>query len=243
MESVGGRADPLARMQCADASASGRDLGIALVDYRKGNIRSVEKAFLSLGGVDVSVTSDAGRIKDADAIVLPGVGSYRDAAATLAELGLLDVLAAEIESGKPFLGICLGLHLLFEGGLEHSGEGSIAPGMGLIPGIVDKMPVQDASGNKYKIPHVGWNQADVVPGALSSSIFCDVGDHENFYFTHSYIAPDSEYTIATTDHSVTFTSAVRVKNAFGVQFHPEKSSDAGLLLLSSFVALAKGLRY
>lgn len=214
-------------------------MNLVLVDYHKGNIRSVERALMNVG-VDVLTTDDVHDIGNADAIVLPGVGAFKDAAQTLEELGLMGAIRSKIVDGYPFLGICLGLHLMFEGGEEHALDGIPTPGLGVIPGIVRKMPRTDAEGVPYKIPHVGWNRVEFDDHSREATIFDKTEPGEFMYFTHSYIAPESKCTIAETTHSVTFPCAVRYSNAFGVQFHPEKSSDAGLKMLGSFVDFAKG---
>ena len=207
---------------------------IAVVDYHKGNLKSVERGLIGVGA-DAHITDDAGEIARADAIVLPGVGAFADAAAAMGELGQMELLRTRIAAGVPFLGICLGLHLMFEGGEEHA-QGAPTPGMGILPGIVGALPKIDSAGNAYKIPHVGWNSVEYAgkPGPL----FDGIPDGEYFYFTHSFAVPASSATIATTTHSIAFPSAVQVADrAFGVQFHPEKSSDAGARLLRNFANL------
>ena len=212
---------------------------IAVVDYHKGNLKSVERGLICAGG-DAFITDDPARIAASDAIVLPGVGAFADAAGTMRELGQMDVLRDRAAAGVPFLGICLGLHLMFAGGVEDAPldeAGNVVPveGLGIIPGIVDALPRTDAAGAKYKIPHVGWNNVDFVK---DSPLFAGVACGEHFYFTHSYVAPASDCTIATTVHSIEFPCAVQVgSNLFGVQFHPEKSSDAGQAVLKNFVRL------
>ena len=268
--------------------------------------------------------------------MLPGVGAFADAAATMRELGQVDVIRDRVLAGVPFLGICLGMHLMFEQGIEGSpaeraaqvagaagaagaaadvsaaavveaaeavGEGTVgvaasdsaadaeyAQGLGLIPGLVAALPREDAQGRSYKIPHVGWNEVSfaAIPAAApatccqitppfvnnslhatnlaaneqqpvsssrisarsstvasaavsaKSALFDGIPEGEYFYFTHSYVSPDSTATIATTTHSITFPCAVQLgQRAFGVQFHPEKSSDAGLALLRNFVTIAQ----
>ena len=308
---------------------------IAVVDYQKGNLLSVQRGLAAVGGQAV-VTSDPAEIAVADAIVLPGVGAFADAAATMRELGQVDVIRDRVLAGVPFLGICLGMHLMFEQGIEGSpaeraaqvagaagaagaaadvsaaavveaaeavGEGTVgvaasdsaadaeyAQGLGLIPGLVAALPREDAQGRSYKIPHVGWNEVSfaAIPAAApatcfqitppfvnnslhatnlaaneqqpvsssrisarsstvasaavsaKSALFDGIPEGEYFYFTHSYVSPDSTATIATTTHSITFPCAVQLgQRAFGVQFHPEKSSDAGLALLRNFVTIAQ----
>lgn len=236
---------------------------IAVVDYRKGNLKSVERGLVAAGG-DVVVTDDAATIARANAIVLPGVGAFADAAATMAELGQMDVIRRRIAAGVPFLGICLGLHLMFEEGVEGSPQEDDetsthnAKGIAVLPGVVTKMPAVDAQGTSYKVPHVGWNTVRWTnPGENSegicavdsasklegsaSPLFANIPNNTYFYFTHSYIAPDGPFAIAQTTHAVTFPSAVQYGDvAFGVQFHPEKSSDAGACVLRNFVRIVKG---
>ena len=212
---------------------------IAVIDYCKGNLKSVERGLCGVGA-DARITDSPDVIREADALVLPGVGSFAEAARTMAETGQMDAIREAIATGKPFLGICLGQHLLFASGTEHAGDEGTVAGLSIIEGIADKMPAQDTSGNAYKIPHVGWNSIEFAEGA--SPLFEGIAPGEHFYFTHSYIAPESDATIATTTHSVTFPSAVQVGDrVFGVQFHPEKSSTAGAKLLRNFVELADSL--
>ncbi len=207
---------------------------IAVVDYRKGNLKSVERG-LAACGAEVLVTDAPEGITAASAIVLPGVGAFADAMATLEETGQADAIREAVAAGVPFLGICLGMHLMFEGGEEHA-EGSPVRGLELLPGTVGRLPRLDAAGQPHKIPHVGWNTVE----AADEVLFADIPQGSYFYFTHSFAAPDSACTCGRTTHSVTFPSAVRRNHAFGVQFHPEKSSDAGAKLLQNFVDLVKG---
>lgn len=213
---------------------------IAVVDYHKGNLKSVERGLIGVGA-DARITDDARTIADAQAIVLPGVGAFADAANAMRELGQMELLRDRIRAGVPFLGICLGLHLMFEGGEEHA-EGEPTPGLGIIPGVVGALPKQDMKGHPYKIPHVGWNSVDYL-SKRENPLFKGIKDGEFFYFTHSFAAPPNPETIATTTHSITFPCAVQVVGAgpacFGVQFHPEKSSDAGAALLRNFVDLTE----
>ena len=207
---------------------------IAVVDYHKGNLKSVERGLVSVGA-DARITDDPEVIKHAVGIVLPGVGAYADAAGAMRELGQMDLLRERIATGIPLLGICLGLHLMFAAGEEHA-QGKPTPGLGVIPGIVGALPATDEEGNAYKIPHVGWNSIEIEK--KGSPLLKGIENGEYFYFTHSYVAPDSFATIATTTHSITFPSVVQWRNScFGVQFHPEKSSDAGLKLLRNFAEL------
>ena len=216
---------------------------IAVVDYHKGNLMSVERGIEAAAG-EALITDDAGVIARADGIVLPGVGAFADASATMIELGQLDAIRARIAEGAPFLGICLGMHLLFEEGTEGAPEeddeesSHNARGLAVLPGVVCRMPRVDAEGNAYKIPHVGWNTV-----ALSEDcpLFDGIPSGEYFYFTHSYIAPTGPFVVGETAHSVAFPSAVQYgERCFGVQFHPEKSSDAGAAVLRNFVRIVEG---
>lgn len=228
---------------------------IAVVDYHKGNLKSVERGLMRVG-LDARITDDLAQICHASALVLPGVGSFTDAAGALCELGQMELLRERILAGVPFLGICLGEHLLFEGGVEHAVcADKPTCGLGILPGIVKALPHVDAAGRAYKIPHVGWNI--VEPARASLPLFeglpfasdfaksdmltqrsAPTQQGTYFYFTHSYCAPQSDATIATTTHSVTFPSAVQYGEVcFGVQFHPEKSSDEGLQLLRNFARI------
>ena len=216
---------------------------IAVVDYHKGNLMSVERGIEAAGG-EALITDDADVIARANGIVLPGVGAFADASATMIELGQLDAIRARIAEGAPFLGICLGMHLLFEEGTEGAPEeddeesSHNARGLAVLPGVVCRMPRVDAEGNAYKIPHVGWNTV-----ALSEDcpLFDGIPSGEYFYFTHSYIAPTGPFVVGETAHSVAFPSAVQYgERCFGVQFHPEKSSDAGAAVLRNFVRIVEG---
>ena len=210
---------------------------IVVVDYHKGNLKSVERGLIGVGA-DARITDDVREIANAQAIVLPGVGAFADAANAMRELGQDEVIVERIQAGVPFLGICLGLHLMFAAGTEHADAAKPTPGLGLIPGTVDALPKADLRGNAFKIPHVGWNSVDYL-SKRENPLFAGIPDGEYFYFTHSFAAPHACETIATTTHSVTFPSAVQVgKCAWGVQFHPEKSSDAGAKLLANFVQIA-----
>ncbi len=214
---------------------------IAIVDYHKGNLLSVERGLVGVGA-EVVVTDKPDVIRAADAVVLPGVGAFADAAASMAELGQMQAVREAVEGGAPFLGICLGMHLMFAAGTEHAAVGEPLPcGLGFVEGVVDAMPRTDAAGRAYKVPHVGWNSVEF---SEANPLFEGVAPSEFFYFTHSFIAPPSAATIAETVHSVTFPCAVQVpgRPVFGVQFHPEKSSDAGARLLANFATIAAASR-
>lgn len=211
---------------------------IAVVDYCKGNLKSVQRGLKYVGG-DAFITDDPAQIASAQAIVLPGVGAYADASRSMIDAGQMDVIRDAIKRGVPFLGICLGMHLLYEEGTEDAGPDGNPKGLGIIPGIVDRMPGVDGEGRQYKVPHVGWNTIDILPDA-KSPLLEGIPSGEYFYFTHSFIAPASECTLATTEHSVSFPCAAGWgETAFGVQFHPEKSSDAGMTLLENYLRVVK----
>ena len=210
---------------------------IAVVDYRMGNLKSVERGLRAVGA-DARITADPREIAAADVVVLPGVGAFGDAMRSMNSLGQSDAIRAAVADGKPFLGICLGMHLLFSDGVEGAAEGSTVKGLGLVEGTVERMPNHDAEGKLYKIPHVGWNSIE----DLRTPLFEGIPEGEHFYFTHSYMAPESPCTIATTEHSLRFPSAIAVSDrVFGVQFHPEKSSDAGAAVLANFVRIVDAL--
>lgn len=197
---------------------------IAIIDYGMGNLRSVQKAFEFLG-FDARTTENKNDLNNASHIVLPGVGAFGDAASTLEASGMRDAILSEIAKGKPFLGICLGMQLLFEKSFEN-GE---YRGLGLIPGDVVRFDVQN-----LKVPHMGWNELIARGNPLFTS---EAGKY--VYFVHSYHAsgvPD-EYIIAETDYGYRFTAAVAKDNVYGLQFHPEKSGDVGLDMLKNFGAL------
>jgi len=205
---------------------------IAIIDYRMGNLRSVEKGFEHAGVEDVRVTDDPAVLAVADGIVLPGVGAFRDASANLRESGLWDVLLDRVKGGTPFLGICLGLQLLADVGLED-GEW---PGLGLVPGTCERLP------GGVKIPHIGWN---TVEYPRESALFDGIGESTAFYFVHSYrlVPTDESCIIGSAEYGVRFAAAVQFgPAAYAVQFHPEKSSTDGLALLANFGRIVKEAR-
>lgn len=186
-----------------------------------GNLRSVSKA-LERVGFKIKVSSDPEDLKRADFVVLPGVGAFRDAMDNLKRLGLLKGILKHIERGKPYMGICLGLQLLFEKSYEF-GE---TEGFGILEGEVVLLP------SKVKVPHIGWNQ---LWKRKPSDLLEGINDGEYFYFVHSYhvLPKRSEVVLSTTDYGVDFVSSVEYENIFAVQFHPEKSQKAGLKLLEN----------
>ena len=195
---------------------------IAIIDYRAGNVMSVKKAFDFLGSESV-VTSSPRDVADADKLVLPGVGHFA-ATATLDDLILREPILTKIGRGVPFLGICVGMQWLFAGSTEAPGYS----GLGLFSGSCSRFSPS------VKSPHVGWN---TFARRRASRLLRDIPETAYAYFTHSYRAPVVDACVATTDYDGEFTSVVERDNVFGVQFHPEKSSDVGLRILKNFIEL------
>lgn len=200
---------------------------IAIVDYGMGNLRSVEKGFLKVG-VDARVVTDPKTVDDAHAIVLPGVGAFRDCMRNLEKAALIEPIIKAIRKGKPFLGICLGLQVLF----TESEEFGVYKGLDILKGKVVRFQVD------LKVPHMGWNNVKVL---RRPPIFDGIDEGAFFYFVHSYyVAPDdSDVTAGTTEYGITFTSMVWKENICATQFHPEKSQEAGLRILKNFGDFAK----
>ena len=200
---------------------------IAIIDYQMGNLRSVQKAF-EKAGFEATITSDPQTVASADKVVLPGVGAFEDAISELNRRDLVNPIKDVIEADKPFLGICLGLQLLF----DVSYEGGEFEGLGIIPGQVKRFDV----GQGFKVPHMGWNQANIVRQApILEGI--EFGTH--FYFVHSYyVAPTNDEPIAvTSDYDGEFCAMIWQNNLFATQFHPEKSQAAGIQVLQNFGSL------
>lgn len=206
---------------------------IAIIDYDMGNLRSVAKAFEKIGAAPM-VTRDPKAIKDASHVVLPGVGAFKDCMKNLEDYGLVDPIKKAVESGKPFLGICLGLQLLFEESMEFGAH----KGLGLIKGkVVRFTPSKDDAGEELKIPHMGWNEIKI---AKESPVLKGIADNTYFYFVHSYYAApeDASVTLTKTGYGIEFTSSISKDNIVACQFHPEKSQSAGLKLLKNFSDLS-----
>ena len=197
---------------------------IAIIDYDAGNIKSVEKAFISLGQ-DVVVTRNKDTILSADKVVLPGVGAFCDAMSRLHEYGLVDVIREVAAKGTPFLGICLGLQLIF----DRSEEAPGVEGIGLLRGEIVKFPDSD----ELKIPQIGWNSLEINP---ESVLFKGIRNQSYVYFVHSYYlkAEDEDIVAASTEYITHVHASVEYKNIFACQFHPEKSSEVGLKILENF---------
>ncbi|MBR5309205.1 MAG: imidazole glycerol phosphate synthase subunit HisH [Clostridia bacterium] len=202
---------------------------IAIVDYGVGNLFSLESSFAKIG-VKVVVTSEESVIRSADKIILPGVGAFGDAAEKLKNSGLGDVVVSEAKAGKPVMGICLGMQLLFEKSYEY-GEHE---GLGLLKGSV--VPMKGVIPEDLKIPHIGWNALDFT--SKESKLFRFIKNGDFVYFVHSYFATDcADDVIAYTEYGANLCAAVERDNVFGCQFHPEKSGDVGLEILRGFCEL------
>ncbi len=200
---------------------------IAIIDYDAGNIKSVEKALQSLGQ-EVVLTRDKDVLLNADKVILPGVGAFGDAMDRLNEYGLTDTIKKIVEKNTPFLGICLGLQLLFDSSEEAPG----VKGLGILKGRIVRFP----SDMGLKIPQIGWNE---LKQPNKGRLFKGIEDGEFVYFVHSYylIADDIKDVVATTQYGVTVHASVERGNVFACQFHPEKSSDVGLRILRNFIEL------
>ena len=200
---------------------------IAIIDYDAGNIKSVEKA-LRLLGQEVSVTRDAGAILDADKVILPGVGAFGDAMEKLVNYGLDEVIREVARRDTPFLGICLGLQLLFERSEESPG----VKGLGVLKGEIVRIP-ENAG---LKVPHMGWNSLKLYSGGR---LFKGLPEEPYVYFVHSYYlrAADERIVTAVREYSTRIHASVESGNVFACQFHPEKSSDVGIQILRNFVAI------
>ncbi len=203
---------------------------IAIIDYDAGNIKSVQKA-IELLGEDVVLTRDAEVLLAADHVILPGVGSFGDAMEKLHKYGLVSVIHKIVEQKTPFLGICLGLQLLFDSSEESIG----VPGLGILKGKIVRF--DDKEG--YKIPHMGWNSLYINP---DGRLFKDVPEESYVYFVHSYYlqAEDVSIVKAASQYTNLIHASVESGNVFACQFHPEKSSDVGLQILKNFISIQKG---
>lgn len=200
---------------------------IAVIDYDAGNLKSVEKALAYLGETPV-ITRNREELLAADKVILPGVGAFGDAMERLHQYGLVDVIKEVVKKGTPFLGICLGLQLMFESSEESPG----AEGLGLLSGKILKIPETPG----MKVPHMGWNSLKICP---DSRLFQGVPDGSYVYFVHSYYlkADTEDIVAATTEYGTHIHAAVEKGNLFACQFHPEKSSQTGLKILGNFIKL------
>ena len=200
---------------------------IAIIDYDAGNLKSVEKALISLGE-EVIVSRNSEEILAADKVILPGVGAFGDAMEKLHRFGLVETIEEVVRRKTPFLGICLGLQLLF----EESDEAKGVKGLGILPGRILKIPETEG----YKIPHMGWNSLEIKEG---SRLFQGIKNGAYVYFVHSYYLKAEEESIvaASTEYCTHIHASVESGNVFACQFHPEKSSDVGLRILKNFASL------
>lgn len=203
---------------------------IALVDYGSGNLRSVAKA-LERSGLAPEITADPARLLASHAVVLPGVGAFADAIANLSKLGLDDALTRFVASGRPYLGLCLGLQVLFDEGDEHG----VTRGLGILPGRVERFADRDAQGALLRVPHIGWNR---VRFSGTHPLLAKLPAEDDYYFVHSYraVPRDPATVVGWSDYGGRFAAAVARDNVFAVQFHPEKSQRAGKRLLDAFAA-------
>lgn len=207
---------------------------IAIIDYDAGNIKSVQKALLSLGE-EVVLTRNPQEILQAEKVILPGVGSFGDAMQKLKEYNLIDVIYQVVEKKTPFLGICLGLQLMFESSQESEG----VEGLGILKGKIVRIPDSlDESNKPRKIPHIGWNS---LYFPKESRLFAGLPQESYVYFVHSYYlqAQEEDIVAAIAEYGVTIHAAVEKDNVFACQFHPEKSSEVGLTILKNFVQIGR----
>ncbi len=203
---------------------------IAVVDYGIGNLFSLLSSLKAVGA-DAVLTGEAAVLRSADKIILPGVGAFRDAVQKLNDTGLKSVVCEEAKKGKHFLGICLGMQLLF----EKSYENGCYDGLGLIPGVV--MPLKDKVG-MLKIPQIGWNALSFPKGKEKGKLYAQTPEGAFVYFVHSYYAAECEaYVSATAEYGIPVTASVENGNVYGTQYHPEKSGKAGLAILKAFCDL------
>ncbi len=204
---------------------------VAIVDYGVGNLFSLTSSLAAIGA-EVVVTNDSKVLKNADQIILPGVGAFEDAAKKLRRCGLDKIIVELAQKGKPIMGICLGMQMLFEKSYEY-GEHK---GLGLIKG--DVVPMKGVIPDNLKIPHIGWNP---LIFKRISPLFCNIQDGDCVYFVHSYYAANCENAvIATAEYGNELTAAIQNKNVFGCQFHPEKSGKVGLAILKAFTEMKEG---
>lgn len=201
---------------------------VVVLDYGSGNLRSAERA-VARTGVDVTVTSDLDAAAEADGLFVPGVGAYAACMAGIDELGAGPMIAARVAAGRPVIGVCVGMQIFFDSGVEHGVE---TKGLGLLPGVVSKLTAR-------RIPHMGWNTVDAPPG---STLLAGLPPAARFYFVHSYAASDLDLLrragaeVTTASHDQPFAAVVELGALSVAQFHPEKSADAGYALLRNWVA-------
>jgi glutamine amidotransferase len=204
---------------------------VALVDYGAGNLRSVGKA-LERSGLVVDVTSDPAALRRADGVVLPGVGAFADARASLSAKGLDEAVLAGLDAGRPYLGLCLGLQLLFDEADEHG----LTPGFGRLAGRVERFSDRAPDGKRLLIPHIGWNEVRWVREGARHPMLAALPPSDHYYFVHSYraVPVDAGDVVGWTEYGGDFAAAVAKERIFAVQFHPEKSQAAGKRILDAF---------
>lgn len=208
---------------------------IAVIDYGVGNLFSLLSS-LNYVGLNTKLTNNIEEIKNAKGIILPGVGAFRDAIGNLEKYGLKETLISEAKKGKPFLGICLGMQMLFEKSYEY-GE---YEGLGLINGTVEEIKKYIPENSDLKIPHMGWNSLAINDGFKDDKILKDVDNNEYVYYVHSYFAKtDMKNIVAYSEYGTKISGIVKNENIYGMQFHPEKSGDTGLKLLKNWGELIK----
>lgn len=206
-------------------------LMIAIIDYGVGNLFSLKSSIAAVGA-EAAVTRERDEIRRADKIILPGVGAFGDAAEKLRKTGMFDAVLEEAAAGKPLLGICLGMQLLFDRSYEYGTH----EGLGLVHGEV--RPIAPLIPAGLDVPHMGWNALQFPKDKPRSEIFRDIKEGDYVYFVHSYAAFDCEESLtAQTEYGIPLTAAVQNKNVYGTQFHPEKSGDVGMKILKAFCAL------
>ena len=215
---------------------------IVVIDYHKGNLSSVARGLMRAGWDDVEVSDDPDKIRAAAGLVLPGVGAFADAAAFMRQSGQTSAVLDAVAAGTPILGICLGLQLLLDRGDEGTPEDAAGapwtPGLGLLRGDCTRLP-----GERLKVPHVGWDQLHVTEAGRACPLLAGVPEGANVYYTHSYAAADNvdaAQVAARTHYARSFASVMWEGNVFGCQFHPEKSSGTGLVILRNFVHIVEG---
>ena len=208
---------------------------IAVIDYGVGNLFSLLSS-LNYVRLDTKLTNNIEEIKNSKGIILPGVGAFRDAIGNLEKYGLKEILINEAKNGKPFLGICLGMQMLFEKSYEY-GE---YEGLGLIDGTVEEIKKYISKNSDLKIPHMGWNSLIINNSFKDDKILKDVNDNEYVYYVHSYFAKtDMKNIVAYSEYGTKIPGIVKNENVYGMQFHPEKSGDTGLKLLKNWGELIK----
>jgi glutamine amidotransferase len=221
------------------SALAGRDgLDIVIIDYGMGNLRNVQKAFEHMG-IMARISSQASDLAQADGLVLPGVGAFGDAMINLGDAGLVEPIRSLTAEGKPLLGICLGLQLLF----DESTEMGLHKGLGIVPGQVVRFD-RGTDGQILQVPHIGWNQFHLSEPGASSALLAGIPDGSYAYFVHSYyvVPTDERSVLAVTDYGIDFASVVGRGKIFGAQPHPEKSQEVGLKLLRNYAEIVRAER-